>query len=98
MTIEILNWGLSVASPTAEAAPLPDRGAPDTEPTGHRDHLRPHRATRSRPPSMTARSSPPGTQSRGPALIVEPQTTTLLSADFTAFIDAGGNIRMEQTP
>jgi hypothetical protein len=29
---------------------------------------------------------------------VEPQTTTLLSADFTAFIDAGGNIVMEQTP
>jgi hypothetical protein len=32
----------------------------------------------------------------GPALIVEPQTTTLLSADFTASIDAGGNIVMER--
>jgi hypothetical protein len=29
---------------------------------------------------------------------VEPQTTTLVSADFTAIIDAAGNILMEQTP
>jgi hypothetical protein len=29
---------------------------------------------------------------------VEPQTTTLLSADFTAMIDAAGNIVMERAP
>jgi N-methylhydantoinase A len=38
----------------------------------------------------------PGDTITGPALIVEPQTTTLLSADFTASIDAGGHIVMER--
>jgi N-methylhydantoinase A len=99
MTIEILNWGLSVASPTAEAAPLlPIEARRTPTPTGHRAITcdltgRPVEAAIHDRALLT-----PGDTIRGPALIVEPQTTTLLSADFTAFIDAGGNIRMEQTP
>jgi N-methylhydantoinase A len=99
MTIEILNWGLSVASPTAEATPLlPIEARRTPTPTGHRAITcdltgRPVEAAIHDRALLT-----PGDTIRGPALIVEPQTTTLLSADFTAFIDAGGNIRMEQTP
>jgi len=33
-----------------------------------------------------------GDQVTGPALITEPQTTTLVSRDFTAQVDAGGNL------
>lgn len=36
----------------------------------------------------------PGHHLRGPALIVEPQTTTFVSADFRARIDGAGNIVM----
>jgi N-methylhydantoinase A len=37
-----------------------------------------------------------GDQIIGPALIIEAQTTTLVSTDFSAFIDIGGNIWMTQ--
>jgi N-methylhydantoinase A len=32
----------------------------------------------------------------GPALIFEPQTTTFVSADFSARIDGGGNIWLDR--
>jgi N-methylhydantoinase A len=99
MVIEVLNWGLSVASVTTPSDPVPATIARRTpEPaarrtitcdlTGHSVsaavHDRAHLA--------------PGDTFPGPALIVEPQTTTLLSADFTATIDAARNIVMEQRP
>lgn len=38
----------------------------------------------------------PGDQIQGPALIAEPQTTTLVSADFSARVDALGNLVLER--
>jgi len=34
----------------------------------------------------------PGDHLDGPALIIEPQTTTFVSADFSAHVDGGSNI------
>ena len=41
---------------------------------------------------MTALRCAPGDHLSGPALIIEPQTTTFVSADFSANMDGGGNI------
>ncbi|MGX9356835.1 hypothetical protein ACS3SW_17215 [Roseobacteraceae bacterium S113] len=38
----------------------------------------------------------PGAQIEGPALIIEPQSTTLVSADFRAHLDGAGNIWLTQ--
>ena len=93
MTIEVLNWGLSISS----AAP----SLTDTPPT---PSVRPITAesTRNiwcdiaddwRNAGVFDRANlDPGDTFDGPALIVEPQTTTFVSADFRAHIDARGNI------
>ena len=101
MTIEILNWGLSVsaAAPALGAQPraTQTRHAIPAETreilcdvTGH-----------PRPAAVFDRSTlGPGDRLVGPALIIEPQTTTLVSADFSAEIDSMGNIwmtRLEET-
>jgi N-methylhydantoinase A len=39
----------------------------------------------------------PGDYLCGPALIVEPQTTTLVSADFTARVDGDGNLLLDRS-
>jgi N-methylhydantoinase A len=38
----------------------------------------------------------PGDHLCGPALIVEPQTTTLVSGDFTAQVDIDGNLLLNR--
>lgn len=93
MTIEVLNWGLSISSP---APALTD--TPDQPPAG----LIAANTTRTiwcnisdswREAGVFDRTAlRPGDRLDGPALIVEPQTTTLVSADFRADIDARHNI------
>ena len=90
MTVEILNWSLSLAAapPTSETRQITvTEGKNDTreiicDVTGV---------------PVTARlydraALAPGTNIPGPALITEPQTTTFVSADFTACVDETGNI------
>ena len=94
MTIEILNWGVTV---WAEAPALT---TDDLEVTRHNEP-RP-RAFRNIVCDVTGKSRSaaifdradlrPGDRIAGPALIVEPQTTTMVSADFGAEIDGRGNI------
>ncbi|MFY2822884.1 hydantoinase/oxoprolinase family protein [Ruegeria sp. MALMAid1280] len=93
MTIEILNWGLSVSSP----APAPER-CPDS-PAEHAAMATEHRQVLCdvtgawRPAGVFNRSDlAPGAALNGPALIVEAQTTTFVSADFSATLDGQGNI------
>jgi N-methylhydantoinase A len=93
MTIEILNWAVDVSS---QPPTLADYPACATEQPAHSTerqrilcdvtgawcdaalHERAHLS--------------PGDRVAGPALIIEPQTTTFVSSDFTARIDGGGNI------
>ena len=93
MEIEILNWGLSLTGPvpsTEEKAKRRAHSKPAAERTQkvwcnvHQDW---------RKASVFQRSAlSAGDQILGPALIVEPQTTTHVSTDFRAEIDATGNI------
>ncbi|MEL7258225.1 MAG: hydantoinase/oxoprolinase family protein [Pseudomonadota bacterium] len=93
MTVEILNWFVRVASrdtppdelsATAEAtSATPDRQTSVfCEVTSQRRNA-----------DVYDRAAlVPGATLQGPALIVEPQTTTYVSADFSAKVDALGNI------
>ncbi len=93
MTIEILNWGLSVSSPAPAHEPYPDT------PTEHIAGATEHRQILCdvtgtwRPAGVFNRGDlTPGAALKGPALIVEAQTTTFVSADFSATVDGQGNI------
>ncbi|MGD1925791.1 MAG: hydantoinase/oxoprolinase family protein [Paracoccaceae bacterium] len=98
MTIELLHWALSVASP---APPRTAQGS--IPPPSPRRPLTTRQilcdVTESwRDAGVFDRSDlSPGDQIAGPALIIEPQTTTLVSADFDATIDASGNIWLTRT-
>ena len=93
MTIEILNWGVSISSEGTSLEGL--------ETTSIRT---PRKAQETREilcdvtgdirtaGVLDRHSLLPGDRVCGPALIVEPQTTTFVSADFKASIDEGGNI------
>ncbi|WP_254436284.1 hydantoinase/oxoprolinase family protein [Ruegeria arenilitoris] len=93
MTIEILNWGLSVSSPAPADEAYPDAPAEHTATaTEHRQILCDVTGAR-RPAGVFNRSDlTPGVALSGPALIVEAQTTTFVSADFSASVDGQGNI------
>ncbi len=95
MTIEILNWGLTVSS---DAPVLPDSPnaattlITNTEETREifcdvTGDLREARV-------LDRHSLRPGDNVNGPALIAESQTTTFVSADFNARMDEMGNIWM----
>ena len=93
MTIEVLNWGLSVSS----SAPT----LTNTPPTPSKRQIKATSIRKVwcnisedwRDAGVFDRSElQPGDTFDGPALIIEPQTTTFVSADFRSQIDARGNI------
>ena len=97
MTIEILNWGVTVSSQ-----------APTLKPALRTTENRIREATESREIICDVSGETilagvfdranlqSGDQIIGPALIIEAQTTILVSTDFSAFMDLGGNIWMTQ--
>ena len=97
MRIEILNWAVRVATPSGAIPAMPAvparrrlRELPECEifcdVTGDR-----------RTAGLIARAElAPGDEVAGPALITEPQTTTLVSADFIAHVDALGNLVLDR--
>ncbi len=93
MQIEILNWGLSVSSDAALPA-KPARAA-QRQParTSQSREIMCDLTGAARTADVFERAAlPHGSTLRGPALIIEPQTTTLVSADFSAYVDGAGNI------
>ncbi len=91
--IEILNWSARVATIGARPAP-----APQSKP-GHPFHTKETRPIicdvegTEKQAGFIARSDLGlGDLVQGPALIHEPQTTTLVSADFSAHLDTAGNL------
>ncbi|MEM9248016.1 MAG: hydantoinase/oxoprolinase family protein [Pseudomonadota bacterium] len=93
MTVEILNWAVELSAPGPAAAPRkppPVRQA--ARPSGARTILCDVART-PRTASLYHRADlVPGHRLTGPALIIEPQTTTFVSADFAAEVDASGNL------
>ena len=97
MQIEILNWAVQVATPDGAAPPVPDTPervactARETRPI-----LCDVDGTRKEAAFVARADLQPGQHVAGPALVTEPQTTTLVSADFSAHVDAIGNLVLIQ--
>ena len=93
MVIEILNWsvrlGTAVAPPPAQPEPDQSRGV---SPQRQHEILCEVSRQRRHADVYDRGGLRPGDRLAGPALIVEPQTTTYVSADFAAQIDGDANI------
>ena len=93
MQIEILNWAVQVSTAEPDVPRLPDAPPPRPCTTSETRPITCDIDGRPRQAALVARDSlTPGDTIAGPALITEPQTTTLVSADFTARVDAIGNL------
>ncbi|MEM6941330.1 MAG: hydantoinase/oxoprolinase family protein [Pseudomonadota bacterium] len=97
MTIEILNWAVTVSSLT-EMPNLPpaDVLAYCARPAGERQIFCDVTSTWREAAVFDRAALAPGAQLAGPALIREPQSTTFVSADFNARVDAERNIWLER--
>ncbi|MGI9394280.1 MAG: hydantoinase/oxoprolinase family protein, partial [Boseongicola sp.] len=93
MTIEVLNWGLLLSSQAPPFEQHPEASRSKTvNPDKHCDIICDITGQR-RPAGIFNRNElRAGDILQGPALVIEPQTTTLVSADFRAEIDRYGNI------
>jgi N-methylhydantoinase A len=89
LEVEILNWTLSVSTPLPDLTPVgePRTGAPAPPPIGRRPVFDPATAESVETPVYRRTELRPGMAVEGPALIVEDQTTTVLTAGFTAAIN-----------
>ncbi|OBY28048.1 hydantoinase/oxoprolinase family protein [Leisingera sp. JC1] len=97
MKIEILNWAVRVATPDAKVPPVPEVPELRTITPGAFRPIICDVDGREKQAAFVPRDSlKPGDRIPGPALITEPQTTTLVSADFSAHADAIGNLVLTQ--
>ncbi|MEM6887414.1 MAG: hydantoinase/oxoprolinase family protein [Pseudomonadota bacterium] len=93
MPIEVLNWATEVFSGsralhTTEHPTIPRQA----QPAGHRMIMCDVMDAWRRADTFDRAGLDPGDYLDGPALIIEPQTTIFVSADFSASVDGGGNI------
>lgn len=97
MQIEILNWAIRVATPDPDLPELPAAPAVQVVTPKETRAIFCDVNGKEVQAGLIARDSlRPGDHICGPALITEPQTTTLVSADFTAHVDALGNLILER--
>ncbi|MDE0210846.1 MAG: hydantoinase/oxoprolinase family protein, partial [Boseongicola sp.] len=95
MKIEILNWAIHLASEVPGIDPAPAATAPSTaNPAGSRMILCDVTGEWREVAVYDRANLSDGARLSGPALVTEPQTTTLVSADFDARVDGAGNIWM----
>ena len=97
--IEALNWTLRLAARQDSPPPCPASPA-DTapEPASWRDMFDPEEAAMQRVPVYRRGDLPPGSAFRGPAVIAEDETTTVVMSGFTARINALGYIMITKEP
>ncbi|MDE0521474.1 MAG: hydantoinase/oxoprolinase family protein [Boseongicola sp.] len=95
MEIEILNWALHLASEVPDIDPAHAAPAQSAaNPAGSRMILCDVSGEWREAAVYDRAELRNGARLPGPALITEPQTTTLVSADFDARVDGAGNIWM----
>jgi N-methylhydantoinase A len=93
MKIEILNWALEVSSEPPALKHYPKTIAKQpAQSSGQRRILCDITGEWRKAEIHDRTALGPGDHLSGPALIVEAQTTTFVSADFEASVDGGGNI------
>lgn len=102
MVIEVLNWAVRVSAGGTLLPAVAEAANSGTSPSGNRDDgpsvamrcdLTGRQVTGRRLERASLRA---GDRIPGPALITEPQTTTLVSADFVAAVDGAGNLVLER--
>ncbi|WP_170559715.1 hydantoinase/oxoprolinase family protein [Ruegeria atlantica] len=97
MQIEILNWAVRAATPDAEIPMLPETPTLTTiTPAQTRPIICDVDGQIKQAGFVSRDILNPGDRIYGPALITETQTTTLVSADFSAHVDAMGNLILIQ--
>lgn len=97
MKIEILNWAVRVATKDSAVPPVPATPPLSTiTPNGTRPITCDVDGCAKQAAFVARADLKPGDHLPGPALIHEPQTTTLVSADFSAHVDAIGNLVLVQ--
>ena len=96
MQIEVLNWGVSVASaaPDLQRDPVGTRTRKMQRPEGHRRIWCNVTNAWTQAAVFERAKLEPGVRFAGPALVIEPQTTTYVSRDFSASVDSRGNLWM----
>lgn len=96
--IEMLTWTVTAATPrrpVAAVAAVTETAA--GAPVGHRAVLDPGSGQRVETPVHLRDALLPGMALAGPALIVEPQTTTVVPASFRARVNGAGHLILERT-
>jgi N-methylhydantoinase A len=95
--IEVLSWTLTISAPSPQdsAAPSAASNVDAPEPVATQSMFDSHIAERVETPVFLRESLPPGTRIDGPALITEDQTTTVVTAPYSARIDARGYIILD---
>jgi N-methylhydantoinase A len=98
LDVEVLSWSLRLATVGAPIALCPPAPAEHTaQPADHVDVIDPPTGKLERIALYNRNALTPGSMIAGPALIVEDETTTLVTKSFTARIDAFGAVVMTRT-
>jgi len=93
MDIEVLNWAVRVETAPPPLSPAPPPPAVRTRRPDRQVSIFCDVTATDRPAGVIERAGlSPGDCLQGPVLITEPQTTTFVAADFTAQVDARGNL------
>ncbi len=98
LDVEVMSWTLALASGApAFRFPGTDKDVGDASVSQQGPMYDPVRNAVVVAPRFTRETLSPGTVIDGPALIVEAQTTTVVTSTFTATIAPGGDIIMKRT-
>lgn len=98
--IEVLSWTLSISGPrpdTGHRTPAPEQQLAAT-PVSRQEFFDPVLTTKVEVPVYMREQLPAGSRIRGPALINEEQTTTVVTSAYDAAIDIHSNIVMTKRP
>lgn len=97
MAIEITNWAVVVSSERRALQSMPKSTSRQrASPMGYRNILCDVTGNWREAELYARKDLCSGDYLTGPALIVEPQTTTFVSADFSARVDGAGNIWLDR--
>jgi len=97
LEVELLSWVMLVSTPLGQPAPVPRAGSGNApEPVGWRELLDSNTGEYVTVPVYAREALPPGAHIEGPAVIVETDTATVLSALFVATIHPLGYIIAER--
>ena len=91
--IEVLSWSVTVTTEESQPAPLPslpEVEAPET--VKHNPVFDAHAKRYIQVPTIRRGDMKPGAIVSGPAMIVEDNTSTFVTAGFRAMLDAGGGL------